>query len=264
MQYYRTVTQSCSKLRGVARTALKGNWKQVVLFMALYYLLVSGVSMVLDIFFHTTQVVPADELAGAAGPVSVDLGYGGTIYEFFIGGPAAWSLSKFMLDFFRTREKDYTTLFEGFSFFAKSFSLMILMSVRILLWSLLFVIPGIIASFRYSQAYYIMVDHPEYTPGQCIRESCAMMNGNKAKLLLLQFSFIGWYILASIPTAFYDGGTDNIGSVAIVLLLSVPGMIVDVYLNVALTAFYEIAADNLIVAESDEYVENRWDDHNNM
>lgn len=64
------------------------------------------------------------------------------------------------------------------------------------LWSLLFVIPGIIASYRYSQAFYIMAERPDVGIKEAINLSKQMMDGRKGRLFCLQLSFIGWAILA--------------------------------------------------------------------
>jgi len=207
--------------------------------------------MVLDLFFTATQSVDIPiEGTTEVTTMTANVTYGSTIYEFIIGGPVAWGLSKYMLDFFRTRKSDYTTLLEGFSCFSRAFVLAVLIAVKTMLWSLLFVIPGLIASFRYSQAFYIMIDHPEYTPGQCIRESCRMMNGNKAKLFHLQLSFIGWIILSSLPAAFYNAPLDTAAGILITMIMMIPAAFVDAYMNVALTVFYELAADNLVIMET--------------
>ena len=66
------------------------------------------------------------------------------------------------------------------------------------LWSILFVIPGIVKFYSYSMALYIKIDHPEYTATQAITESRKLMSGHKMELFLLDLSFIGWYIVGSI------------------------------------------------------------------
>ena len=66
------------------------------------------------------------------------------------------------------------------------------------LWSLLFVIPGIVKGYSYSMAYYLKADHPEWNWKSCINESRAMMNGHKMDLFLLDLSFIGWYIVGAL------------------------------------------------------------------
>ncbi len=88
------------------------------------------------------------------------------------------------------------------------------------LWSLLFVIPGIVKAISYSQAYYIALEHPEYDANTCITESRKMMNGRKWKYFCLQLSFIGWYIVGS-------------------LCFGVGVLWVDAYRQAANAAFYE-------------------------
>ena len=66
------------------------------------------------------------------------------------------------------------------------------------LWSLLFIIPGIIASYSYAMIPYIQAEHPEMAPGDVLARSKEMMEGNRWRLFCLQFSFIGWSILSSL------------------------------------------------------------------
>lgn len=76
--------------------------------------------------------------------------------------------------------------------------LSLLKNIFIILWSFLFVIPGIVKTYSYSMAYYISADHPDYDWKKCIDESRRMMNGNKWRLFCLDLSFIGWYIVGSL------------------------------------------------------------------
>lgn len=72
------------------------------------------------------------------------------------------------------------------------------MSIFIALWSLLLVVPGIIKALGWSMAYYIKVEHPEYTWKQCLDASTALTNGHKGDLFVLHLSFIGWYFVGSL------------------------------------------------------------------
>ena len=76
------------------------------------------------------------------------------------------------------------------------------MGIQVFLWSLLFIIPGIIAVLRYSQAFFILAEDPSKGIMACINESKYYMNGNKGKFFCLSLSFIGWAILAMVPLAF--------------------------------------------------------------
>jgi uncharacterized membrane protein len=98
----------------------------------------------------------------------------------------------------RNEKVEIRDLFDGFTLFFKIIRLEILRVVFTLLWSLLFVVPGIIASFRYSQAYFILMENPEKGVLQCISESKIMMRGKKTDYFILSLSFIGWSFLSSI------------------------------------------------------------------
>ncbi len=93
-------------------------------------------------------------------------------------------------------------IFDVFGMFFKVFGLLFMMGLFVMLWSLLFVIPGIVANYRYSMAIYILMDDPNKGIMQCIRESKAMTNGYKWDLFVLNLSFIGWAILVNVPTMF--------------------------------------------------------------
>ena len=73
---------------------------------------------------------------------------------------------------------------------------MLLTSVFILLWLLLFLIPGIIKCFSYAMTPYILIEHPEMSVNKAIDESIYLMDGHKFDYFYLGLSFIGWIILS--------------------------------------------------------------------
>lgn len=250
------VTMPSAKIREIARVALEGHWKQIALFMFLYYLMTTGVSGLLDLIFYSHQTIP---LGGTGEVLDGYVYFGSQIYTWIISGPLSWALSKFMLDFFRYQKIEYTTLLEGFSLFARVLLLYMVYLIRVALWSLLLVVPGIIASFRYSQAFYVMIDHPEYTASQCLAESSRIMEGNKMKYFCLDLSFIGWTILATTPVVFYEmigSETTGIAAVLVSMILSIPAYFLSSYTNMAYTVFYELATDNLTVIDRSEDASN--------
>lgn len=96
-----------------------------------------------------------------------------------------------------TRTAVYSDLLGGFSFFFRLLGYVFLISIFIFLWSLLLIIPGIIAAYRYRMAFYLVIEHPECSVYECIRRSSRMMKGNKWELFVMDLSFIGWEILIS-------------------------------------------------------------------
>lgn len=105
----------------------------------------------------------------------------------------------FCLNVSRGAEGSFGNLLDPFGIFFKVLWLNIVMVVLIFLWSLLFVIPGIVASYRYSFALYLLLDDPEKGALQCIRESKALTQGYKGQLFVLDLSFLGWFLLCAIP-----------------------------------------------------------------
>ncbi len=87
---------------------------------------------------------------------------------------------------------------EGFGNFGRNFLIGLMETIFIMLWSMLFVIPGIVKSYSYAMTEYIAVDNPDYDWKACIDASKEMMNGHKMELFLLDLSFIGWYLVGSI------------------------------------------------------------------
>ncbi len=121
----------------------------------------------------------------------------GAIAAIVVAGPLEYGMSYVFLKISRTGEEaNVGDLFEGFKQdFGGNILLMIMIAVFTFLWSLLFVIPGIIKAFSYSMAYYVKIDHPEYDWNACIKESMRIMDGHKMELFVLMLSFIGWSIV---------------------------------------------------------------------
>ena len=111
--------------------------------------------------------------------------------------------SLFVMNSVRRSQPALGNLLDGFGMFPRVLFLIILQIVLIFLWSLLLVIPGIIAAYRYSFAVYVMIDHPEMSAMDCLRESKRLTTGYKRQLFLLDLSFIFWFLLTMLPIIGY-------------------------------------------------------------
>jgi len=98
----------------------------------------------------------------------------------------------------RGREMPYSTLLDGFSIAGRVILLSILEAVFIALWSLLFIIPGVVAAYRYRFALYNLLEHPELSPLEAITMSKQQTYGYKMDLFVLNLSFIGWAFLCTL------------------------------------------------------------------
>ncbi|MBE6653606.1 MAG: DUF975 family protein [Ruminococcaceae bacterium] len=123
-------------------------------------------------------------------------GIGGLI----LGGFLMFGLNRIFLQLVRGQKDkvDIGDLFCGTDYFADLLVLNLLQGLFVALWTLLFIIPGIIKSYAYSMAFYIKNDHPEYDWRQCLDESQRYMKGYKWQLFCLDFSFVGWTIVGML------------------------------------------------------------------
>ncbi|MGG4267246.1 DUF975 family protein [Peribacillus simplex] len=146
--------------------------------------------------------------------------------------PLSISITWFYLNLVREGNPDIPEVFAIYKDGKTSFKLIwasILQSIFIFLWSLLLIIPGIIKGFAYSQVFFLLKDHPEYTVLEAITESRKRMKGLKWKYFLMHLSFIGWGILCMF-------------TIGIGLLWLIP------YAGTTLAAFY----NELIVPQDDD------------
>lgn len=121
-----------------------------------------------------------------------------SIIYMIIGGAVGIGYSKFNLDLMDGNEARVGTLFDYFNEWKKGFMARLLRSVYIFLWSLLFVIPGIMASYSYVMVHYVMAENPTLTAREALRESKEIMRGNRWRFFCMIFSFIGWDILGAL------------------------------------------------------------------
>lgn len=105
----------------------------------------------------------------------------------------------FLLNTIRGTGAVYANLLDGFGYWWKILVLNLVTTILISLWSLLLIVPGIIAAYRYSMARYLLLTRPELGIMDCIRESKRLTKGYKGQLFSLDLSFLGWYLLGVIP-----------------------------------------------------------------
>ena len=243
------VTEPAKNLRAFGRQALAGNWGKAAGAIILMTLCMQIPILLMDSFFGK-DIVRTYEYAGQS--ITVTLGRASALSGLFtilVAGAFALGIAKFFLALIRKQGATAGQVFSGFENFGKAFLLMLLYSIFVFLWTLLLIVPGIIAAFRYSQAFYILADKPDTGVMDCLRFSKAMMRDNKFKLFCVELSFIGWLILAAIPTGIVSGafaayplaGNGGYFVTNLILLLAEIGtFFVTAYMMSTTTIFYEI------------------------
>lgn len=137
-----------------------------------------------------------------------------------LGGPLALGLAIVSLRLVRGQDIEVGMIFKGFDNFVNALVTYLLMVLFVVLWTLLLIIPGIIAALSYGMAFFILADNPTMTGREVLRTSKAMMDGHKMDLFILYLKFFVFSLLCLI-------------TLFIGYLWLVP------YMNVSLAAFYE-------------------------
>ena len=99
----------------------------------------------------------------------------------------------------RGAEMPYATLLDGLSVAGKLIWCWLQITVKIFLWSMLFVIPGIIAAYRYRFALYNLYENPGIGVMEALDMSKRQTWGYKSQIFALDWSYFGWLMLASLP-----------------------------------------------------------------
>lgn len=164
---------TCQQIRENARSSLKGNW----ILMGFFTLLYNNLDIIIDFI----PSINSDRFSIIVTFISTAL---------FIFG-----YNNIILQITRGNNIKFSTFFSGCKKVLKGFLMNLVIGIYTLLWSMLFIIPGIIANIKYSMAYFIWADDPDIGIDEAINESINMTDGHKWEIFKLFFSFIGWFLL---------------------------------------------------------------------
>lgn len=169
--------KSASEIRSAARKALSGHWAEAAMLTFIYCLVAWAFSAIV----------------GGLEYVQAGLG---TVASLLLL-PLGWGYAVVFLANSRGAEDPFNAsrLFDGYKDFGRVFTTTLLTQIYICLWTLLFIIPGIIKSLSYAMTPFVLRDNPEMKNNEAIELSMKMMNGHKGDLFWLYLTFIGWGIL---------------------------------------------------------------------
>ncbi|HAW15248.1 MAG TPA: hypothetical protein DCW41_00895, partial [Clostridiales bacterium] len=123
-------------------------------------------------------------------------------YDILVVNPLSLGFKKFYL---KTQDEPAEISNIGYGFdnnYKNNIKTLFFRDLYLVLWTLLFIIPGIVKSYEYRMIPYLLCDNPGMTKEEAFAKSKAMMNGNKFKAFLLDLSFIGWDILSGLTLGF--------------------------------------------------------------
>lgn len=216
--------QESYNLKRRAKEQLSGKWLQAAIVCLIAWLLTGAFTSGSRSEIQTVQNVWQNgEMVRIPMTSSSNLG---DLLCLILGGPIALGVTGYFVKLMRNDGPIIEDLFGGFKFFIKAFVLNFLIIIFTLLWSLLLIIPGIIAALRYSMAYYIMSDNPQLSAFEALNQSKLMMVGFKWELFRLWLSYLGWFLLG-------------------LLTLGIGFLWVNPYYETAKANFYQDLKDNL-------------------
>lgn len=191
-------------LMQMARESLKGKWGLAIGAFVVYLLIVV-----------VLRIIPI------AGPIT----------SLIIAGPFALGLAIFSLSISRNEEAKYEQIFQGFNNFGTALGAYLLMIIFVLLWTLLLIIPGIIASISYSMTFYILADDNSISAMDALDKSKKMMDGYKWKYFYLGLRFFGLALLC-------------------ILTLGIGFLWLMPYMQVSIAKFYDDLKANSLTTEN--------------
>lgn len=207
--------------RATAREKLRGNWGISILtgFVAslLGGLIAGNASINLNVFEDILEQLPMEVLRILLAILSFAALLG--VVSFIIGGVIQLGYARYLLNQHDGHPFRFGDLFSQFDRFGTGFAQAFLRNLYTILWTLLFIVPGLIKGFSYAMTPFILADHPEMTANEAITASRKLMDGHKGELFVLGLSFFGWNLLC-------------------IFTLGIASLWITPYLNAAYAAFY--------------------------
>ena len=210
-------------IRANARESLKGNWLVAIIasFIAgTFSASGSGVSSsgTEEIDFDALGQLSTTEILTTLAVFGGLLLFG-LIVSVLISALISVGYAQFNIDLIDGVKPRIVTMFSKGKQVGTAIVANILVFLRVLVGTILFIIPGIIASYQYAMVNYIIAENPGISAREALEMSKEMMKGNKFRFFRLGLSFLGWALV-------------------VVLTLGIAGIWVGPYMQASFAAFY--------------------------
>ena len=230
-----------------ARNALKGNWQT-----ALLVTFFSGIFMTVASLFSALYLPQADAYlaysdvlglleAYNAVPQSTYVAYFVILIVGLLVSPVLMlGACNYFISRIKGEELGLRGMFSRVKYAPRATWLYLRMSIQIALWSMLFIIPGIIAVIRYSLAPYYMAENPDITVAEAIRKSKERMKNLKLTYAMLMISFIGLQLISMLLQSILISVA---GVVVALVATQFMSLFISTYAAASIAAFYYIVTN---------------------
>ncbi len=180
--------------RAIGRMALSGRWGLAIAVSFVAGLLNGSAGSSYNSAVNSPGGQNLVDMSHITGPV-VTFGIVLFLALFIIGGAIDLGHNLFYIRLLTNNEVRFGILFERFEIIWRALGLRLFTGLFTFLWSLLFIIPGIVAAYSYSMSFYLMAEYPGTGIVDAVDRSKLLMRGNRMRLFFLDLSFIGWGFL---------------------------------------------------------------------
>lgn len=241
-----------------AKQALSGRWGIAICALVIVGAINSGGYFIDYVLKMSTMMsaITKSSLDGAVDYASVMKDYHTPLWVSaisiifaLIAAPLYVGCAKLFIGITRGHDMELSVIFKPFKNAPKIVFLNIYTTILVFLQTLLFIIPGIIAAYRYALVTYIVAEDEDISITDAVKMSKELMQGHKFKLFIMQISFIGWGILSLL--------TCGILAVAYV----------NPYYNAAMAEFYNEVSGKIGEIKEDPMADdsdNTWGDGENL
>ena len=249
-----------SDFRRIARDGLRGKWSVAVITCFIAYLFGAGIasSGTLGTFDTESLGDTFSELQMGDIWLKIEVIFSlislvlvvFALVAMIMSGAIKFGYALFNLKLINKKRVDVSDLFSQKNRVLDGVVMNFLTGLYTFLWTLLFIIPGIVKAYSYAMTPYIMAENPGMSANDAITESREIMDGNKWRLVCLGLSFIGWDLLCALPTFILSMFiitasvvTDSVGLLIWIFPAMIPSLVaslfVSTYKEAAYAAFYQ-------------------------
>lgn len=230
-------------------------WGALLLAMAIYTVL-NGFSVSYDFEKQFADVVVAGffqvQLRGSGWMGTItSLSLISLVLTLFVGLNLQVGFARYLMES-RQGNPPLDTLFSVFrSGYGNILKVQFLTNLKIFLWSLLLVVPGIVKSYQYCMVPYLLAENPYLSSSRAQELSREMMAGEKWNTFVLELSFLGWTLLAVLV----GGLVEVIPLLGVISFVSIAALPVNVYRNATVAELYaalRAKADAMGMVDPDE------------
>jgi len=213
---------SFSRVFKKAQDSMKGKSFILCVIVFIYMIVAQGASYVESILNMINLTRDADNLIDSTQPLWI------TIMTLVLQGLLIVGYTNIMLNVARGKNVQLGHLLSHWRLAVKALGLIVIMSIYVMLWSLLFIVPGIIKLISYSMSLYILAEDPSKGIDECITESRRIMYGHKAEVfgIGVVFGVINFLVIMILAAP--------VGVIGIVFAYNKSNMIMTIFIGVAI------------------------------